>query len=288
MAEVTAQMVKELRDKTGAGMADCKKALVESDGDMKTAIEYLRKKGAASAAKRADKSSNEGVIVAKSSADKKSAAIVEINCETDFVARNAQFTTYAETVAEALLNNDVASVDDLMKIAVDNDTIEGLHNEILAKFSERIEIRRFEKLRTEGSIGDYIHAGSKLAVLVEVDAPDLSEASFAKVRDIAMQVAAMNPQFVDRSQVNQETLDKEKEIYKQQAIEGGKKEDIAERIAQGKLEKFYTEQCLVEQPFVKDGAKTIADVLKEISQEAGREVKALSFRRYFLGESTED
>lgn len=284
MAEITAQMVKSLRDKTAAGMADCKKALVEADGDMELAIEILRKKGAASASKRADRAANEGIIATRLSADGKTIAVVEVVCETDFVARNEDFVVYVNKVADALRDNEVASTDELMKIKVGNDSIEGLHSEILAKFSEKIEIRRFEKMHTKGIFTDYIHLGSKLAVIVEVSADKLSDKSLASVRDIAMQIAAMNPQFVDRSEVNNEILAKEKEIYKQQAIDSGKKEDIAEKIAEGKLEKFYEEQCLVEQAFVKDSKKTVGDVVKEIAADFGSDVKVVSFRRFFLGE----
>jgi len=284
MAEISALLVKELRDKTGAGMADCKKALTESDGDMKVAIEILRKKGAASAAKRADRSAKEGIIVSKTSADGKKAAIVEINCETDFVARNAEFVNFADATVDAILNNKVSTLDELNGLKVGEDTVGGKFNEILAKFSENISIRRFERFDSTGFIGDYIHAGSKLAVLVEVNAADLNEKGKVLLRDIAMQVAAMKPDFIDRSVVQQEVLEKKIEIYKQQAIDQGKKEDIADRIAQGRLDKFYQEQCLVEQVFVKDSSKTIADVIKEISNEAGSEVKVTMFRRYFLGE----
>ncbi len=285
MAEITPQMVKTLRDKTAAGMADCKKALTEADGDMNQAIEILRKKGAASAAKRADRVASEGIIAVRSNDANSLVALVEVNCETDFVARNPEFETYVNKVADALMANDVTLLDDLMKLTVGGDTIEGMHNEILAKFSEKIEIRRYERISTNGTLASYIHAGSKLAVIVEASETGLSEANFALLRDIAMQIAAMNPQFVDRSDVDQATLDKEKEIYKQQAIESGKKEDIAEKIAAGKLDKFFQEQCLVEQAFVKDGNKTVTDVLKDMSREAGKEIKILSFRRYSLGEN---
>ncbi len=285
MSEISALLVKELRDKTGAGMADCKKALVEANGDMNSAIEILRKKGAASAAKRADKTANEGVIAARLSDDKKNAAIVEINCETDFVARNAEFENFVNKVADSLIQNNVNNLDELMKISVGNDTIEGLYNEILAKFSEKIEIKRFETWNSKGSIASYIHAGNKLGVLVEVNVPNLNEESFSLLRDIAMQVAAMNPQFITRNDVDKATLDKEIEIYKQQAIESGKKPEIAEKIAQGRLEKFYTENCLVEQAFVKDPNMNISDVLKKISEYGGSEVSIKRFLRFALGES---
>jgi elongation factor Ts len=284
MADITPQKVKELRDKTGAGMGDCKKALVDADGDMQQAIEILRKKGAASAAKRAERSANEGLIVAKTSEDGKKAILVEINCETDFVARNEEFEKYAYTVADTLLKNDVSSVEELMETSVNGDTIKGLHNEILAKFSENIQIRRFDVVKTEGYTTDYIHAGNKLAVVVEIDRPGVNENAATLLRDIAMQIAAMNPTFIDREGVDKELVDKEMEIYRQQAIDSGKKEEIADRIATGRLEKYYQENCLVEQQFVKDSKKTVGDVLKEIGKEIGGDVKIKSFRRFFLGE----
>jgi len=285
MADISASMVKNLRDKTGAGMADCKKALVDAEGDMELAIDILRKKGAASAAKRADKSANEGMIVANTTENGKVAAILEINCETDFVARNAEFIDYVNNVAGVLLANDVNSAQELYQLSYNGAIIENLHNEILAKFSERIEARRLQRWTSEGYIASYIHAGNKLAVLIDITADSLNEEAQAYVRDIAMQIAAMNPQFVDRSQVNNETLEKEIEIYKQQAIEQGKKEEIAEKIAQGRLEKFYSESCLIEQSFVKDGSMTVTDVLKKISEITGTEVKVNRFVRFALGES---
>lgn len=290
MADITPQMVKDLREMTGAGMGDCKKALVDANGDIKEAIEILRKKGAASAAKRSTKEAKEGIITTKTSDNFQKACIIEVNCETDFVARNEEFVKYVETVKNAYFENDVNTLEDLMKVKVGEDTIEGLHNEILAKFSENIGIRRFEKITTSnGYIVDYIHAGSKLAVLLEFEgATEITAKAQSLSRDIAMQIAAMNPRFVDRSYVSQETLDKEKEIYIQVAISEGKKPEIAERIAQGKLDKFFSEFCLLEQAFVKEPNKVVADVVAEISKELGKEVKVKSFRRYFLGESTEE
>jgi len=285
MADISASLVKELRDKTGAGMADCKKALVEADGDMNLAIEVLRKKGAASAAKRADKEANEGVISSKISDDKMTASIVEVVCETDFVARNAEFDTFVNNVADVLLANNVSSLDELNKLSIGNDTVEGKYNEILAKFSERIEIRRFQKWTSEGTIASYIHAGNKLGILLEINATNINDEAYALLRDIAMQIAAMNPQFISRDYVDQVTLEKEVEIYKQQAIESGKKADIAEKIAQGRLEKFYTENCLIEQTFVKDSSITITDVLKKISDLSGQEVKINKMLRFALGET---
>ncbi len=285
MVEISAQMVKDLRDKTGAGMADCKKALVEADGDMNTAIEILRKKGAASAAKRADKIANEGIIIALSNHDGKTAAIVEVNCETDFVARNGEFNEFVKTLAQTLLKNDITTHDDLMKFNVGNDTIEGLYNSILAKFSEKIEIRKFERWTTNGYISSYIHAGNKLGVLIDMTVSNINDQAVSLIRDIAMQIAAMNPSFIDRTQVDRLTLDKELEIYKQQAIDSGKKSEIAEKIAIGKLDKYFTENCLIEQAFVKDGSISVNDVITKIAQTTGSDVKVNRFARYALGES---
>jgi elongation factor Ts len=285
MAEISALMVKDLRDKTGAGMADCKKALVDAEGDMTLAIEILRKKGAASAAKRADKSANEGMIIAQTSPDGKVAAVIEINCETDFVARNAEFVNYVTTVADAYLANPVNNAEELYKLSHNGVSLENLHNEILAKFSEKIEARRLDRWTTDGSVTAYIHAGNKLAVLIDITAANLNDEAQHLVRDIAMQIAAMNPQFINREQVDTTTLSKEIEIYKQQAIDQGKKEEIAERIAQGRLEKFFTESCLIEQAFVKDGNMTVSDVLKKVSEITGTDVKVNRFLRYALGES---
>lgn len=285
MAEISASLVKELRDKTGAGMADCKKALVEADGDMNLAIEVLRKKGAASAAKRADKEANEGVISSKITDDKQTASVVEVVCETDFVARNAEFDSFVHNVAEAILANNVNNLEELNTLSIGSDTVQGKYNEILAKFSERIEIRRFEKWTSEGTIASYIHAGNKLGVMLDISATNLNDEAYAMLRDIAMQIAAMNPQFISRDYVDNTTLEKEVEIYKQQAIESGKKADIAEKIAQGRLEKFYTENCLVEQTFVKDSSITITDVLKKIADLSGQEVKINRMLRFALGET---
>jgi len=280
---VTPQMVKHLRDKTGAGMADCKKALDEAAGDMDVAIDVLRKRGAASAAKRADRSANEGLIIAKISNDGKNAAIVEINCETDFVARNEEFGDFASQVGDAVLHNNPANAEDIMTISIGSKTLGDLHNEMLSKFSEKIGVKRFKHISTTGTVVEYIHAGNKLAVLIEVNAT-ANEKAKSMIRDIAMQIAAMNPSFIDRENVNTEAINKEIEIYREQAIQEGKKPEIADRVAVGKLEKFYQEQCLVEQAFVKDSTKTVNDVLNDISKEIGADIKILSFYRYFLGE----
>lgn len=283
MSAISASLVKDLRDKTGAGMADCKRALEEANGDMQGAIEWLRKRGAASVAKRADREANEGIVVSRTSADGKTAALVEVNCETDFVARNEEFVHFANAIADAVLANPVSSEDELWATPVGDKTLGNLKDEILAKFSEKIGLRRFERITTNGHITDYIHAGSRLGVLVEFDAAPAADAK-PLTRDVAMQVAAMSPMFVNRSQVDQDTLNKELEIYKAAAIQEGKKEDIAERVAQGKLGKFYEEQVLIEQSFVKDPNRKVSDIVTEISKLSGGTINVVSFRRYNIGE----
>lgn len=265
---------------TGAGMADCKKALEESNGEMTAAVEYLRKRGAASAAKRADRSTNEGLVIAKTLDSGKAASMVEINCETDFVARNDEYVEYVNTLAQVVLEHNPASEEELLAVNVGDKTAGDYTNEILAKFSERVIIKRFARIATEGFVVAYMHPGNKLGVLVEFSAEPTSDAARGLMRDIAMQVAAMNPSFVNRSQVDQATLDKEKEIYIQQAVQEGKKPEIAERVASGRMEKYYQENCLIEQTFVKDSGSTITDVLKQI----GPDVQVVQFLRFHLGD----
>ncbi|MCX7908776.1 MAG: translation elongation factor Ts [Ignavibacteria bacterium] len=287
MAEITSKMVVELREKTGAGMGDCKKALQEADGDFQLAIEILRKKGAASAEKRAGREAKEGIIATAVSPDNKIGAIVEVNCETDFVARNENFVNYSELVAKTLLNNNVTTIEELFQCKVNGETLQDFHNEILAKFQENIRVRRIKRIETSGYISHYVHAGSKLGVLVvydfdkKVELPDDVKTS---LRDIAMQVAAMNPMFIDRESVPQEVIDKEIEIYKEQAINEGKKPEIAEKIAQGRLSKFFNEQCLLEQTFIKDGNLSVREVLNNVENTLGCKVKISQFVRYYLGE----
>lgn len=281
---ITPQMVKDLRDKTGAGMADCKKALDEANGDMQEAVEILRKRGAASAAKRADRSANEGIVIAKTSADGSKSVILEVNCETDFVARNEEFVKYAEEIANAILNSDAKDEASLMAVQIGDKTLGDLHNEILAKFSEKIGLKRFEVVNATGFVADYIHAGSRLGVLLETNINNAVEEAKALLRDIAMQIAAMNPAYVKREDVQTDALEKEIEIYRDKAIQEGKTPEIADRIAKGQIEKFYQEQCLLEQSFVKDSKKTVNDILNEIAKLTGEPASVISFRRYFLGE----
>jgi elongation factor Ts len=283
---ISAQDVKSLRDRTGAGMADCKKALEEASGDMEGAIEILRKKGAATAAKRADKAANEGVVATAISDDRHRAAIVEVNCETDFVARNEEFSTFTRNLAKYVLDNEPADMESLLAGEMEGKSVQTWLNELLGKFSERIEIKRYELVKTEGGfVADYVHNGDKLGVLIELSGSGDAEATSAIARDIAMQVAAMNPAYVNREAVPESVLEKEREIYREQTINEGKKPEFADKIIAGRLEKYFTDACLLEQTFVKDSSKLIRDVLADFSKNAGNDVTVVRFTRFNLGET---
>ncbi|HVK37607.1 MAG TPA: translation elongation factor Ts [Candidatus Kapabacteria bacterium] len=283
---ISAQDVKSLRDRTGAGMADCKKALEESNGDMNAAIEFLRKKGAATAAKRADKTANEGVVATAVTPDHKRGAIVEVNCETDFVARNEEFSTFVRRLAQAVLDGSPSTQDELQKLSLGDITVETAMHELLGKFSERIEVRRFGTLSTtDGYIADYVHHGDKLGVLIELSGAGDVERTNTLARDVAMQVAAMNPGYVNRTEVPESIVAKEREIFSEQTAAEGKKPEIAEKIVNNRVEKFYGDVCLVEQSFVKDSAKTIKEILADFGKAEGVTVDVRRFVRFNLGES---
>jgi elongation factor Ts len=283
---ISAQDVKSLRDRTGAGMADCKKALEEAGGDMDVAVEVLRKKGAATAAKRADKAANEGVVSTAISDDRTRAAIVEVNCETDFVARNEEFASFTRKLAKYVLDNEPADMDALLGGEIEGKPVQTWLNELLGKFSERIEIKRYGLVKTDGGfVADYVHNGDKLAVLVELTSSGDPDKTGAIARDIAMQVAAMNPSYVMREEIPQTVLDKEREIYLEQVVNEGKKPEFADKIIAGRLEKFFSDSCLLEQTFVKDSSKLIRDVLADFSKDAGSDVTVRRFVRFNLGEN---
>jgi len=275
---ISAELVKRLRDKTGAGMADCKKALEEANGDEQKAIEVLRKKGAASAAKRSDRVAKEGVIVASVSEDKKRGVMAEVNSETDFVARNESFMQFAQEVADAALAANPNSHEEFLLAKLANGaTISEEVGAQTGRLGEKLEARRFEMLsEPNGFVTAYIHPGSKLGVMVAISG---TNDAAALGRDIAMQVAAMNPMGLNRESISTEQMEKELDIYRTQARNEGKKEDIIDRIAKNKLEKFYQDNVLTEQSFIKDASKTITDLLKE----AGN-LKITGFVRMQLGE----
>ncbi len=281
--EITAALVNKLRQKTGAGMMDCKKALTEANGDIEKAIEILRKKGAAVAVKRAEKTANEGLILSTISDNGNTGVIVEVNCETDFVAKSEDFINFANEVLNAVVNSRPSNVEELFD---KNPDLKTRHTEILGRIGEKIEVSRFliEKLN-DGVAVDYIHPGSKLGVIVLFDKAQSSKDNFASIgKDIAMQIAAMKPICTYREEVAKEIIDKEMEIYKELARKEGKPENILEKIAAGRLNKFYQENCLVEQAYIKDNAKTISDLIKEYNSQNGSEVKINRFRRFHLGD----
>jgi elongation factor Ts len=281
--EITAKQVNGLRKKTGAGMMDCKKALTEADGDMEKAIEILRKKGAAVASKRAERSANEGLIVTKISDDRTHGAIAEVNCETDFVAKNNDFVNLANEVIEAVFSSQPASVDELLD---KNSALKEKVIEVLGKVGEKVEISRIAyEEAPKGILVDYIHMGSKLGVLLKFDnVTESADEVYLLGKDVAMQVAAMNPLSVYREDIPKETIEKEIEIYKEVARKEGKPEQILEKIATGKLNKFYQENCLVEQSYIKDNSKTVGDLIKEFNTKYNSEVKIALFHRFHLGD----
>jgi elongation factor Ts len=280
---ITALQVNELRQKTGAGMMDCKRALTEAEGDFEKAIEILRKKGAAIAAKRAEKSANEGLVLTKVSEDKSKGVIAEINCETDFVARSSDFISFAEDALNTIYTQEPSSIDALM----DGNSSLGTHlNDLMGKIGEKIQVTRFSVDKAnDGVVVDYIHPGSKLGVLVIIDnAADGKDEITSIARDIAMQVAAMKPICIYRDEVSQDLIDKEMDIYKELARKEGKPDHMLDKIAAGRLNKFFQENCLFEQAYIKDNSKTVSDLLKEFNTKHGTQAKLKYFRRFHLGD----
>ena len=274
MANITAKMVKDLREKTGAGMMDCKKALAENDGDEKKAIDWLREKGIAKAAKKSGRVAAEGAVAAYVSKDSKIGVLVEVNCETDFAASNEGFRELEKKIAEHIAKSNPKDIDALNNSKIGSKTVADLVTEATATIGEKISVRRFVKYATEGNITSYIHMGGKIGVLVEMDGGDE-----ALGKDIAMQIAASSPTAVDRSGVSAEDLEHEKEVLRKQALEEGKPEKIIEKMVEGRINKYYKEVCLIEQIFIKDTEKTVKDILKG--------AKVLRFERYQLGEGIE-
>ncbi len=287
---ITAQAVKELRERTGAGMMDCKKALTETNGDMEKAVEVLREKGLAAAAKKAGRVAAEGIVKTFISEDMKKGAMVEVNCETDFVADNAEFIEFAGKVAEMAANNDVSTVEELVALKYNDDkTVQEVLTELIAKIGENMTVRRFVKFNIEnGAIASYIHGGGRIGVMVEVASEATDVAALEEVaKEVCMQVAAANPLFLSREQVDSEALEKEKEIYRVQALNEGKPENIVEKMVMGRIQKYCKEVCLLDQAWVKDGDKSIAKLLEEKSKEVGSPITITKFVRFERGEGIE-
>ncbi|MRX48565.1 translation elongation factor Ts [Pedobacter puniceum] len=274
--QISAADVNKLRQQTGAGMMDCKKALTESNGDFEAAVDYLRKKGAKVAASRQDRDSNEGVVIAKTTADGKKGVVVEVNCETDFVAKNADFIAFADAIAAKAIETNPASLEDLLAQELNGTKISDLILDQTGKIGEKIGVSKYEVIEAEKVVA-YIHGNYRLGVLVGLnqDAAGVDEAG----KDVAMQIAAMSPVGVDKDDVDARVIERELEIAKEQIRAEGKPEEMVEKIAAGKLNKFYKEQTLLNQEFVKDSSKDIRTFLNGVSN--GLTVK--SFKRIVLG-----
>ncbi|MEQ9413062.1 MAG: translation elongation factor Ts, partial [Cyclobacteriaceae bacterium] len=261
---ITAQDVNKLRTMTGAGMMDCKKALTEADGDFEKAIEILRKKGQKVSASRSDRDAKEGSVFVKTSDDNKEAVLIALNCETDFVAINEEFQKLGEAITNVAYDNKVADVNALLAEKLGDLTVQEKITELVGKIGEKIEISEFVRMTGEAVV-PYIHAGSKLGVLVSlkgVNGTDVTDAG----KDVGMQIAAMNPVALDENSVDKSIIEKELEIAKAQIIAEGKPENMVEKIAEGKLKRFYKDNTLVHQPFVKDNSKTVAQYLDSVTK----------------------
>ena len=293
MAQITAALVKELRERTNAGMMDCKKALIAADGDMDKAIDWLREKGLAQAAKKASRIAAEGVVAKYVTPCGCTGVIAEINCETDFVAKTDNFLAFANNVAKHIAKANPADVEALMAqkfVDDESKTIEDLVSEATVAIGEKISVRRFVRYETEGIVDAYIHLGGKVGVLVDV-ATDETGRNSDEVKqfahDLALQIAAAKPEAVRRDEVDTEKLEKEREIQRAKALEAGKPEKIVDRIVDGQIEKYYKDVVLLDQQFVKDGDKDIKGLMAEVAKKTGAKLDIVRFARFERGEGIE-
>ena len=275
---ISASMVKDLRDKTGAGMMDCKKVLIEADGDMEKAAELLRERGIAKAGKKAGRVAAEGLVATYITDDKKVGSIVEVNAETDFVAKNEEFRGFVNDVDKIVAIANPKDVENLLNTKyLDTDkSVEDVLKDKIYTIGENMTIRRFDRFESNGLVESYIHGDGKIAVLV-----DMAKGETAVAKDVCMQIAAARPEFLNEKEVPQERVSKEMEILKAQAMNEGKPAEIAEKMVQGRIGKFYGEICLVDQPFVKDGNQKVSDMLK------ANDAEVTKFVRFEKGEGIE-
>ena len=273
---ISAQDINKLRQMTGAGMMDCRKALAETNGDFEAAIDWLRKQGQKVAAKRGDREAKEGVVIAQTTADHKTGMVICVSCETDFVGKNADFVAFAKSIADAAISNNVKNIDELYTTTVNGSTVTDLVNDKLASIGEKIGITKFARIDTD-YVASYIHGANRIGVLV-----GLNKEAATVGKDLAMQIAALNPVAVDAASVPADTIAREKdiimELMKQDPKMAGKPDEMLSKIAEGKMGAFFKEQTLTAQAFVKDGSKTVADYLKESG-----DVKVTEFKRIALG-----
>ncbi len=272
---ITTALIKELRERTGAGMLDCKKALEENGGDIEKAIDWLREKGIAKAAKKSGRVAAEGLVFAAVSPDRKKGAVLEFNSETDFVAKNDEFKSFGEKLVELSLTHDLTSEDELKAFEMEGKKVEDILTELIAKIGENMNIRRLKLVSTEGFIETYIHLGGKIGVLLNVSGEATPEA-LEKAKGVAMHIAAMDPKYLDSSQVTADDLEREKEIARHQLEAEGKPANIIEKILDGKMRKFYEENCLVNQKYVRDDSLTVEKFISPNS--------IISFDRFKVGE----
>jgi elongation factor Ts len=270
---ITAQDINKLRQTTGAGMMDCRKALTESNGDFEAAIDWLRKQGQKVAAKRSDREAKEGVVIAKTTADNKTGMIVCISCETDFVSKNAEFVSFVQSIAEAAIASPAKTADEVKALTINSETVSDMINDKLASIGEKIDLTRFERIDA-AFVASYIHGANRMGVLVGLTHPSVEAG-----KDVAMQIAAMNPLAVDESSIPAETIAREKDIAIEQIKAEGKPAEMAEKIAMGKVNKFLKESTLLAQAFVKDNSKSVSDYLKTVNPE----LKVTEFKRVALG-----
>ncbi len=270
---ITAADINKLRQATGAGMLDCRKALTESNGDFEAAIDWLRKQGQKVAAKRSDREAKEGVIIAQTTADHKSGIIICISAETDFVSRNPEFVAFVQNIANAAIDRNAQSVEELNEVMVGNEKVSDMVNDKLASIGEKIGITRFERVNAD-YVASYIHGAYRMGVLV-----GMNKHAYEVGRDVAMQIAAMNPLAVDETSISAETIAREKDIAIEQIKAEGKPAEMAEKIAIGKVNKFFKENTLMAQAFVKDNSKSVSDYLKSVDPE----LKVNEFKRVALG-----
>jgi elongation factor Ts len=291
MVEISASMVKELREKSGAAMMDCKKALVEAAGDFEKAFEWLRQKGVAVASKKSSRVASEGLVVGQVSPDGKTGVLIEVNCETDFVARNEEFVTLAKSISDAALKHKPANVEALLNVATDAGTLTNTLSEAVAKTGENIIVRRYALLdlgSKDGIIGLYVHAlGGKMGALIELVAnkPVDYEKLAPFVREIAMHVVSAKPQYVTRDEISTDVIENERRIESGKSDLVDKKPEIREKIVTGRVDKIFAERCLIEQPFVKEPTTTVGKIVAQKGTEAGVELQPAKFVLFILGET---